>query len=137
MCVRLTSEGNSATSSIKDIIYKNPYVIVSFFLGFLTGLYGILTGLDYYYAGWPAHGPVGVVGVFLTIFGFLTILGSFLVFSRRLRIVGAILILFFGLGTNIQGIFNITGVITKLLLPILSFIFALYSGKWDQNSRAR
>lgn len=134
MCARLSSEDNSATSSTKDIIYKNPYVIVSFFLGFLTGLYGILTGLDYYYAGWPAHGPVGVLGVFLTIFGLLTILGSLLVLSRRVRIVGAILILLFGIVAGMQGIFSIMGFVTKLLLPILSFIFALYAAKRDRDS---
>jgi hypothetical protein len=134
MWSRLSSEDISATSRTKDIRDKNPYVIVSFVLGFLTGLYGILTGLDYYYAGWPAHGPVGVLGVFLAIFGLLTILGSLLVLSRRVRIVGAILILLFGIVAGMQGIFSIMGFVTKLLLPILSFIFALYATKRDRNS---
>jgi len=134
MWSRLSSEDTSATSRTKDIRDKNPYVIVSFVLGFLTGLYGILTGLDYYFAGWPAHGPVGVLGVFLTIFGLLTILGSLLVLSRRVRIVGAILILLFGIVAGMQGIFSIMGFFTKLLLPILSFIFALYATKRDRNS---
>ena len=74
------------------------------------------------------------MGVFLMIFGLLTILGSFLVLNRRVRILGAILILLFGLMANFQGMFTIMGLITKLLLPILSFIFALYAAKWDQNS---
>lgn len=134
MWSRLSSEDTSATSRTKDIRDKNPYVIVSFVLGFLTGLYGILTGLDYYFAGWPAHGPVGVVGVFLTIVGLLTILGSLLVLSRRLRIVGAILILLFGIVAGMQGIFSIMGFVKKLLLPLLSFIFALYATKRDRNS---
>jgi hypothetical protein len=134
MCTRLNAEDSSAISSAKGIKDRNPYAIVSFVLGFLTGLYAILTGSDYYYAGWPAHGPVGVMGVFLMIFGLLTILGSFLVLNRRVRILGAILILLFGLMANFQGIFSIMGLITKLLLPILSFIFALYAAKWDQNS---
>jgi len=134
MCTRLKSEDSSTTGGTKDIRDKNPYVIVSFVLGFLAGLYGILTGLDYSFAGWPAHGPVGVLGVFLAIFGLLTILGSLLVLSRRVRIVGAILILLFGLMANMQGIFSIMSLITKLLLPILSFIFALYAAKWNQNS---
>jgi hypothetical protein len=119
---------------MKDIKGKNPYVVVSFVLGFLAGLYGILTGSDYFFAGWPAHGPVGVLGIFLAIFGLLTILGSLLVLSRRVRIVGAILILFFGLLTSMQGIFSIMSLITKLLLPILSFIFALYAVKQDRKS---
>lgn len=94
MYTRLDGEDSSAISSTKGIKDKNPYAIISFVLGFLTGIYAILTGSDYYYAGWPAHGPVGVMGVFLMIFGLLTILGSFLVLSRRVRILGAILILF-------------------------------------------
>ena len=57
MCNRLNGEDNSVISSTKRIKDNNPYAIVSFVLGFLTGLYAILTGLDYYYAGWPAHGP--------------------------------------------------------------------------------
>lgn len=109
MCARLSSEDSSATSGTKDIREKNPYVIVSFVLGFLAGLYGILTGLNYFFVGWPAHGPVGVLGVFLAIFGLLTILGSLLVLSKRVRIVGAILILFSGLVTSLQGIFSIMG----------------------------
>jgi hypothetical protein len=109
-------------------------VLVSFVLGFLTGVCGISTGLGYYYAGWPAHGPVGVLGVFLIIFGLLTILGSLLVLIRRVRIVGAILILLFGIAAGMQGIFCIMGFVTKLVLPILSFIFALYAAKWDRDS---
>jgi len=129
MCSRLSGEDNSVPVGAKDIGDKNLYVVVSFGLGFLAGLFGVLTGLSYYFAGWPAHGPVGVVGVFLTIFGLLTILGSFLLLSRRVRILGAILILLFGLVANIQGIFSIMGLITKLLLPILSFIFALHAAR--------
>jgi hypothetical protein len=121
-------------SSTRGFKHRNSYAIVSFVLGFLTGLYGILTGLNYYYAGWPAHGPVGVLGVFLVIFGLLTISGSLLVLSRRVRIVGAILILFFGLVVNMQGIFSIMDLVIRLLLPILSFIFALYAVKLDRNS---
>jgi hypothetical protein len=116
---------------------KNPYAITSFLFGFSAGVYGILTGLDYYYAGWPAHGPVGVLGVFLIIFGLLTILGSLLVLSRRLRIIGAVLILFFGLVANVQGIFSITDFAAKLFLPILSFAFALYSTRRDLNLHVR
>ena len=130
----MSSEDKSGISSGKSIRNRNPYVIISFVLGCLAGLYGILTGLSYYYAGWPAHGPVGVVGVFLMIFGLLTILGSLLVLSRRVRIVGAILILLFGLIANMQGISGIIDLITKLLPSILSFIFALYAAKWDHKS---
>jgi hypothetical protein len=50
------------------------------------------------------------------------------------RIVGAVLILVFGLIGNMQGTFNITGLIAKLLLPILSFIFALYAIKSDRQA---
>ena len=78
---------------------------------------------------------LGVIGVFLVIFGLLTILGSFLVLGRCVRILGAILILLFGLMANTQGILSIAGLITKLLLPIFSFICALYTAKWNQNSR--
>jgi hypothetical protein len=127
-------EESSVTSSRKGVSFRNPYHIVSFVFGLLTGLYGVLTGSSYYYAGWPAHGPVGVLGLFLMIFGLVTILGSLLVLlTRRVRIVGAVLILVFGLIGNMQGTFNITGLITRLLLPILSFIFALYAIKSDRH----
>ena len=134
MCTRLIGKNASAISSKKGTKDRNPYAIISFVLGFLTGLYAIWTGSDYYYAGWPAHGPVGVVGVILMLFGLLTILGSFLVLNRRVRILGAILILLFGLIVNFQGVFSIIGLTTKLVLPILSFIFASYAAKWNQNS---
>jgi hypothetical protein len=135
VCDRLKGEDSSVTGSRKGVSFRNPHAVVSFVLGVLTGLYGILTGSSYYYAGWPAHGPVGVLGLFLMIFGLVTILGSFLVLlTRRVRIVGAVLILVFGLIGNMQGTFNITGLIAKLLLPILSFIFALYAIKSDRQA---
>jgi hypothetical protein len=123
----------TAVGRERDFGYRNVYAVISFVLGFLAGLYGILIGLDYYYAGWPAHGPVGVLGALLVIFGLLTISGSFLVLSRRGRIAGAILILIFGLLTSIQGIFDIMELLIRLLLPILSFTCALYAAKWDRN----
>jgi hypothetical protein len=133
MTMKIVGSGTaiSTTQSFKDM---NFYAIVSFALGFLAGLYGILTGLKYYYAGWPAHGPVGVVGIFLAIFGLLTISGSFLILSRRVRVAGAILIPFFGLAANIQGIFSIVDLVVRSLLPILSFTFALYAVKLDRSA---
>lgn len=123
------------TGKRKSVSFRNPYAIVSFVLGVSTGLYGILTGSSYYYAGWPAHGPVGILGVFLIIFGLVTILGSVLVLlTGRVRNVGAILILVFGLMSNMQGIFSITNLMAKLLLPILSFIFALYAIRSDRRA---
>ena len=133
MCTRLRGEDSSITSSRKSVSFGNPYAIVSFVLGVLTGFYGVLTGSSYYYAGWPAHGPVGVLGLFLMIFGLVTILGSFLVLlTRRVRIFGAILILVFGLIGNMQGTFSTTSLMAKLLMPILSFIFAVYAIKSDR-----
>jgi hypothetical protein len=128
--------GSASTtiSASRGFRNRNPYAIISFGLGFLTGLYEILTGLGYYYAGYPAHGPIGVVGVFIVIFGLLTISGSLLVLSRRGRIAGAILILLFGVVTNMWGIFSIIDLTIRLLMPILSFIFALYATKWDRNT---
>lgn len=124
---------NAKNVSVESFSNRNPYVIVSFILGFLTGLNAILAGSGYYYAGWPAHGPVGILGIFLGIFGFLTILGSFLVLKRKVRIVGAVLVLVFGLISNMQGIFDLTHV-TILLLPLVSFIFAVYAAKGDRKS---
>jgi len=134
VCNRLRGEDSSVSGSRKGVSFRNPHAVVSFVLGVLAGLYGVLTGSSYYYAGWPAHGPVGVLGLFLMIFGLVTILGSLLVLlTRRVRIVGAILILVFGLMGSMQGIFSVTGLITRLLLPILSFIFALYAIKSDRS----
>ena len=102
MCVSWGSMENDKKVSVESFSNRNPYVIVSFILGFLTGLNAILAGSGYYYAGWPAHGPVGILGIFLGIFGFLTILGSFLVLKKKVRIVGAVLVLVFGLISNVQ-----------------------------------
>lgn len=133
VCVSLGSKENDKKVSVESFSNRNPYVIVSFILGFLTGLNAILAGSDYYYAGWPAHGPVGIFGIFLGVFGFLTILGSFLVLKRKVRIVGAVLVLVFGLISNMQGIFDLAHV-TILLLPIVSFLFAVYAAKGDRKS---
>lgn len=120
----MATEGTS--DSNRNVRNDKPYAFTSFVLGIAAGLLAVSSGSDYYYAGWPAHGPVGVDGVFLMVFGALTILGSLLVLlSRRLRLVGAILLLVFGLIGNMQQIFSIPSLISKLLLPILSFIFAL------------
>ena len=114
------------SDSNRNVRNDKPYAVASFVLGIAAGLLIVSTGFDYYYAGWPAHGPVGVYGVFLMFFGALTILGSLLVLlSRRVRLVGAILILVFGLMGNMQQIFSILGFISKLLLPTLSFVLAL------------
>jgi hypothetical protein len=131
--VRLGSKETAKKVSVESFSNRNPYVIVSFILGFLTGLNAILAGSGYYYAGWPAHGPVGILGIFVGIFGFFTILGSFLVLRRKVRIVGAVLVLVFGLISNMQGIFDLTYV-TILLLPLVSFVFAVYAAKWDRRS---
>ncbi len=120
----MATEGTSDNN--RNVRNDKPYAIASFILGIAAGLLAVSTGFDYYYAGWPAQGPVGVYGVFLMVFGALTILGSLLVLlSRRVRFVGAILILVFGLMGSMQEIFSILGLISKLLLPILSFFFAL------------
>jgi hypothetical protein len=129
----LGSKETTKKVGVESFSNRNPYVIVSFILGFLTGLNAILAGSSYYYAGWPAHGPVGILGIFIGIFGFLTILGSFLVLRRKVRIVGAVLVLVFGLISNMQGIFDLTYV-TILLLPLVSFVFAVYAAKWDRRS---
>jgi hypothetical protein len=133
VCVRLDSKENAKNVSVESFSNRNPYVIVSFILGLLTGLNAILAGSGYYYAVWPAHGPVGILGIFLGIFGFLTILGSFLVLKRKVHIVGAVLILVFGLISSMQGAFDLTHV-TILLLPLVSFVFAVYAAKWDRKS---
>ena len=120
----LATEGTSGSN--RNVPNDKHYAFASFVLGIAAGLLIVTTGFDYYYAGWPAHGPVGVYGVFLMVFGTLTILGSLLVLlSRRVRLVGAILILVFGLMGNMQQIFSIPGFISKLLLPTLSFVLAL------------
>ena len=124
---------NDKKVSVESFSNRNPYVIVSFILGFLTGLNAILAGSGYYYAGWPAHGPVGILGIFLGIFGFLTILGSFLVLKKKVRIVGAVLVLVFGLISNVQSIFDLAQV-TMLLLPLVSFVFAVYAARGDRKS---
>ena len=86
MCVPLDREEGSKDVQRESLGKRNPYMIVSVILGFLTGLNAVLVGSGFYYAGWPAHGPVSVLGIFLGLFGLLTILGSLFVleeFARR------------------------------------------------------
>jgi len=111
----------------------STYLIVSFALGAVLGISAVITGIRYYYAPWPAHGPVGVLGIFLVVFGALAILGSILVLKRKTLIVGATLILIFGILSGPQSIEILVpyglGIPLGWVLPILSFAFALYSKK--------
>jgi uncharacterized membrane protein len=94
----LTTESKLANDSKHDVRDAQTYAVLSSVIGAIAGLSTILTGFRYYYAGWPAHGPVGVLGIFFVIFGLLTILGSALVLlSRRTRLAGLLWYWFLGL----------------------------------------
>jgi hypothetical protein len=136
----LTAEKISAISREGNLRDGRVYAVLSFVIGITVGLSTVVTGLNYYYAGWPAHGPVGVVGVFFMIFGLLTVLGSILVLIRKVRLVGAVLILIFGLmsGSQGMGIFVSNALVLVLgwLLPIAGCLFALYAWKLERARTA-
>ncbi|MDH5482670.1 MAG: hypothetical protein OEY22_07320 [Candidatus Bathyarchaeota archaeon] len=109
------------------------YAIISFVIGIVLGMSAVITGITYYYAPWPAHGPIGVVGIFLIVFGALDIFGSILVLKRKTVILGASMVLAFGIlsGPSSVGILVPYGFEIALgwALPIVSFACALYSRK--------
>jgi hypothetical protein len=135
VCDTLDSKDNAKGGSLESYSNRNPYVIVSFTLGFLSGLNAILVGSDYYFAGFPAHGPVAILGIFWGIFGLLIILGSFLILRRKAHMVGAVLVLVFGLISDMQETFGFYtySYVTILLLPLVSFVFAVWAAKWDRR----
>jgi hypothetical protein len=126
--VKLKGETGPKSVTAENFRTRNPFAVFSFILGLLTGLNGILSGSGYYFAGYPAHGPVGVFGIFLFIFGSLTILSSFFVLRKKMRIVGGVGILVFGLISNMELVFTTT-YFTVIFLPILSFVYAVYASK--------
>lgn len=131
----MDSKDSANSGSLENSSSRNPYVIASFTLGFLTGLNAILAGSDYYFAGFPAHGPVAILGMLWMIFGLVIILGSFLILSRKARIAGAVLVLVFGLIPNALFTFDFYTYthITILLMPLVSFILAVWAVKWDRK----
>jgi len=132
----LAAERSPVNSGKGDLRDGRIYAILSFFISITVGLSTVITGFRYYYAGWPAHGPVGVMGTLYMIYGLLTVLGSILVLIRKARLVGAILILVFGLvsGSPGMGIFvsNALDLALGWLLPVAGCVFALYAWKLDR-----
>ncbi len=112
---------------------RNPWVIASFCLGFSSSLYETVIGVSYF-TGWRLAeidiewiGAFELYGAFILFFGLLGVLGSVIVLvSKRKRVLGAILILIFFFLTSMQGIFTAWEFFIMLLMPISSFMTALY-----------
>lgn len=132
----MTSERNSVNNTKSDASEERSYAFLSFILGIVVGVSTIITGIRAYFAGWPAHGPVGVLGVFYIILGLLTTLGSIMVLANRARIVGAILVLVFGFISGPQSMWPFLFLTLGLLLPVASFAFALYAWKLERKTKA-
>jgi len=130
--------------SLKKLPKRRRFWIISFVIGLVLGASAVVAGVLFVSArGLSVNGVVVAnvpvtTGYFYVLFGALMLLGSFLVFAKRMVLIGAVLILIpcilvgpqsLALYTPYGPDLYVLPLVLGWVLPIISFAFAIVSRK--------